>query len=967
MSSAEKLKNEGNVAFKSGYFARAEDLYSTAERLDPTNPFYPSNLSAALYEQAKYLDTMKAIGRSRSKISDDVTKENLQSKLSTRLAKSLAFGVRNNVIPPSDLENEKDMIREYQEFSESVATKDDCRRAWSEWKRVERDLRRVKEGAKTARSRLASIPLRKKCAYPHTEYYAVGHDGPMSILHDWGPHDDDKQMLTLDINRMSQDQLSRLAIFFAGIGDARHALGSLIGINQTYHILNETQQQSFNVHLTLNDINPTTLARDLCLSSLLEELSSARGDEKTEAELKMTLLCTWFGFLMPSYCYNRLKSIITSLKVKLKTQPPNLPDWIFVIPSSIPDIIESLDHWLSDPNDRTARRLMQVYDRQMEHHPSRTMFGSNPDLPGPYQAMIAKVQREQEKAKKFVQTMSEEEIIKQTDRMMGFSKCPSPDKLQERREWFNMARNTLSELAIQVLRSSKNGPAKSSARASERHGFGHLPTFIPPRILRSQHSALDKYWDAALQTNSDSMQLKQEAYEEVRNTFRPNLTLYCSIKDDPNTSIDSVENVEMVDEFNQRMHLYDKDFVDDDCPCYSIMSVFFNAVVDSLTILRGHVKLEFYLGDYITALIKMQDGDDLERPAEFPRKYTRMWLSNVPDYVGGPLAVTLLTMPSLEASKEASVAGNCLLNTGLWQPGGDHYMFNYTHLSCRDYEHFLGGRIIQMKPDFGITEYAHGLEPFPLPLNKLPSHSEVDTWLSRVLIGILTPGTTVRAMSRVHNPHTLTIFIRLLIHMHTIGYPSHWLSDYLHLVLSDELVTDVVTYSAEPPTPLSFMGKRGTRRKVNLYPWRLEFETILVLSYETIPFPVPFPDDFAQHHADIAMFEAPSPTFGYATISLMYGYDPVFYLIFFRNGAQSRLGHSLSDILEGRRTGKGEVHILSIIDDFGIGKDKIRWRMSRKRVDLMQQEGWKFMAYRHDIKEYTLNSVSSTQWKEVQS
>ncbi|EEB89828.1 hypothetical protein MPER_12038, partial [Moniliophthora perniciosa FA553] len=498
----------------------------------------------------------------------------------------------------------------------------------------------------------------------------VGHDGPMSILHDWGPHDDDKQMLTLNVNKMSQDQFSRLAIFFAGIGDARHALGSLIGINQTYHTLNETQQQSFKIHLTLNDINPTTLARDLCLFLLLEELSSARGDEKAEAELKMTLLCTWFGFIMPSYCYTRLRSIITALKAKLKAHPPNLPDWIFVIPSSIPDIIESLDYWLSDLGGRTARRLMQVYDRQMEHHPSRTMFGSNPDLPGPYQEMMLKVQREQEEnAKNIVQRMTEEGIIKQTGRMTGFPKCPSPDKLEERREWFNMARNILSELAMQVFKSSKNGPPKSSARASERHGFGRLPTFIPPRILRSQHSALDKYWDAQLQVKPDSMQLKQDAYEEVRNTFKPNLTLY----DDPNTSIDSVENVEMVDEFNQRMHLYDKDFADDD------------------------------------SLFKMQDGDDSERPAEFPRKYT-------------------------QASKEASVAGNCLLNTGLWQPGGDHYMFNYTHLSRRDYDRFLGGRIIQMKPDFGVTEYAHGLEPFPLPLNRLPSHIEVDTWLSRVLM-----------------------------------------------------------------------------------------------------------------------------------------------------------------------------------------------------------------------------------------
>lgn len=70
--------------------------------------------------------------------------------------------------------------------------------------------------------------------------------------------------------------------------------------------------------------------------------------------------------------------------------------------------------------------------------------------------------------------------------------------------------------------------------------------------------------------------------------------------------------------------------VDPDCPSYSSVQIFFSGVVESLKALQGHIKLEILHGDLMHELAKMRLGGDVSRPINFPRQYTRMWLSNVP-------------------------------------------------------------------------------------------------------------------------------------------------------------------------------------------------------------------------------------------------------------------------------------------------------------------------------------------------
>lgn len=57
---------------------------------------------------------------------------------------------------------------------------------------------------------------------------------------------------------------------------------------------------------------------------------------------------------------------------------------------------------------------------------------------------------------------------------------------------------------------------------------------------------------------------------------------------------------------------------------------FFEEAAAGLKALGSKIVLELVCGGLSEELAKMRFKGDLTRPSEFPRKYTRMWLSNVP-------------------------------------------------------------------------------------------------------------------------------------------------------------------------------------------------------------------------------------------------------------------------------------------------------------------------------------------------
>lgn len=86
---------------------------------------------------------------------------------------------------------------------------------------------------------------------------------------------------------------------------ARHVFGSMVGLYQTYKQLSQAKQSKFRAHFTLLDIQPTALARDLCILLLLDDLMAGDHDAEETAEIRATLFYVYVAPIMSSYCDQR--------------------------------------------------------------------------------------------------------------------------------------------------------------------------------------------------------------------------------------------------------------------------------------------------------------------------------------------------------------------------------------------------------------------------------------------------------------------------------------------------------------------------------------------------------------------------------------------------------------------------------------------------------------------------------------
>ena len=95
-------------------------------------------------------------------------------------------------------------------------------------------------------------------------------------------------------------------------------------------------------------------------------------------------------------------------------------------------------------------------------------------------------------------------------------------------------------------------------------------------------------------------------------------------------SIDSFGSVQVIAQFNTSHKLENTNKGQKlACPAFYYLSTFFDAAAAAVKKLKDHICIEFLGGEINAELSKITLGVD-RRPAEFPRKYTRMWLSNIP-------------------------------------------------------------------------------------------------------------------------------------------------------------------------------------------------------------------------------------------------------------------------------------------------------------------------------------------------
>jgi len=254
------------------------------------------------------------------------------------------------------------------------------------------------------------------------------------------------------------------------------------------------------------------------------------------------------------------------------------------------------------------------------------------------------------------------------------------------------------------------------------------------------------------------------------------------------------------------------------------------------------------------------------------------------------------------------------------------------------------------------------------------------------LVNTLCPGKPHQGMVRVRSPNNLVAFVNLLAHLCNLGFPAHWISDYVQNMLADKVVAQAIPARAVPIPIGSIQG--GADRKLRLGPWMAELETVLASSRQGLPFFVSLPSDdgivVASELEDIGKFEATVRSFAELRLrqNVFSPFDPVTNLLFWKpSSASGRNEQALKKegekIIEqevdgvllsgGQPSPKWNGKFLVLTAQESVDQDKgVSWRMAKRRVEKMRKEGWVVMVVTSDFRVAVTRPVPASEWWEVQ-
>ncbi|KII94960.1 hypothetical protein PLICRDRAFT_33788 [Plicaturopsis crispa FD-325 SS-3] len=865
LKEAATLKEKGNKLFKDGLLLQAQKLYAQAEAVAPAVPTYSSNLSAALYEQGKYSDCIDALLRSWSALhAPDVPADvALSDKLKARMAKALCHAVRSKQRDIKDIS-----VPENMEGTDSW---------WGAWKAISSEDASIPAAAA---ERMRKLPIFKSAPDPVLEYYIFGHDDVMSLLDPWAKDGRD----ALKLADLKEERLSNLSFLFGGIGDARHAYGTFIDLHRQTNAAPKAQKHKFQmlkVHLTLVDVQPAALARDILILQLLSDLAHVE-DAAARVEIKATIFYVFCAIVMPGYCHDRVLNTARELCEKICKPVPDVPAWLHVDAESVPAIAKILRYW-SSPLRPTTTQALELHAAVFNEGVRDALF---------------------------------------------------PEMM-----WYI-----------------------------------HAKVLLPPRELLGRHPGFD--------SGSRGKRVHSGRDQHIRRTWKPNPTLFdgdatehplLSYKGFPPLRQNPLEIPGVLADFLKRSHRTDPG---DESPAFFFTSQFFDAVADALEDLKDRVCIEIVHAENTKLLSNLKASARKGRPEHFPKEYTKIWTSNVPDYTNGIVNTIVYSASGLQDVPQAAVASNCLYNTFAFT-SNDDFCHNYTLLRVADVPRFLGCRFLRTDDLTDLTVLAPLTHP--IPLTKLASRFQLTTWLTRVLFGILINGNPFPLPRRVDLPNNLAaLFTGLLPYLHKIGFPSHWLSDWVQAVLDDSIVTDIEAYTGRLPIPAaSAANTKPAPRRVHLSAWHADIEAILARTRQALPFALLLRPDFPAL-SDIAAYRVT----GAAAIDLrQHKYYDVYkdlasptvrvvQLMFYKPVPKEwdveHLAHQPGLILEGEANAEdGQVQVVLSTENVDLAAGVIEWRMDRRRVARMKAEGWEMAACRTDILVASTVPKKADEWVEV--
>lgn len=517
-------------------------------------------------------------------------------------------------------------------------------------------------------------------------------------------------LLDFSVHTRGVDQ--DVAVFYGGVGDARHFLGQLAMLDTAERLAATAARKAANnntgnnknglvrevgalrpkrrYHFTMCDDQARVFARDLVLFSLLDELATARWD--TPVHLRMELYTVvyfvYLGVVMPRFAHERLMQAI-----------------------------EAVIEWLDQDSEKQVLPWLRLSDD------------------------------------------SRAEILRVLRSWQSLAESSS-------------TANVLDEAATQLADELDTGLSPPRGCEREYNTFFFKVPFLqpPPALLERYEPQLLQLLDSdapseALRTYLDQHWLVNVTLLDINPREQPQ-----DLGFNPFDFAQAVRGILSGQEKGgpPKTTLYDH------------VLEFFQMVAVALRKLRERLTVEIMIDDPAAAIDAISISEDREFPATFD-------LVHLTDSFGGALATIVQGRKILKPTDSARLTATSPSTSGLLHDSslGKDHLDKLTQMQPLDrelptpFQMMPGGATPPPRRGYMGWRRTHR-GPFNyeslLPL----------THLTRVLVThffhMALPPTQASEFAKLN----LTSFFRLLLHLHEIGYPPHWLAEILHKILHDQ-------------------------------------------------------------------------------------------------------------------------------------------------------------------------------------
>ncbi|KAF2669621.1 hypothetical protein BT63DRAFT_479414 [Microthyrium microscopicum] len=487
------------------------------------------------------------------------------------------------------------------------------------------------------------------------------------------------------------------------------------------------------------------------------------------------------------------------------------------------------------------------------------------------------------------------------------------------------------------------------ARLLDEKDFSDMLLIYPPEVTgKIKEPELSK-----LIKNPPSSGRRQEIKTYLRENWKTNRTLI-HVANEANGEITDLGN----NPFFVAKNLVDPRQYDEPSKMslYDFTKIYFQLAAHSIRLLKGRFTVEVVLGETTEFLEDIRWSKMPDRDKDFPVRYDGIHLSNIPDYIGGSLSSFLFGIPILKVNSTAEFMSTCVRNPPNFPTIED---FNNEYIGISEKAKLVQVFPVHGRSEFPDTRLTNGISDLmdhyywrrlfdhPYRYEFLLSQPELETWLIRQFLKIVLP--YPRKLYPVHvfvySPLNGSVFFRILRHLHSVGYPAHWLKPILASVLSNEVQT-----TARPPRscPLktSEPKKKFPLRKLNLAPFMAEFRTLASLWKQELPFA--FESIYTPQWSQIRNYTITMPGIDNPS-GVPNGKNPNFILVFFNTRLLSML-----------KIQEAGLHSILLDDEKGSSDPKV---VKMRETGMCVVQSWKWDPAKH-TGSFWMDEAVVSQWKD---